>query len=158
MSFSPALIWFFVGVIFLIAEMALPTFILIFFTFGSWIAGLCAWLVVPDLTHQIVIFILSSLLLVVSLRRYSLKTFKGRQVHGEDVSPSDTKVGKTALVTETIRPGRAGEIKMQGSFWRAMADTEIAEGCSVIVVGRYAEDGLTFLVQERDKAPVPEAE
>ncbi len=150
MPVSPALIWFFVGVIFLVAEMMMPAFILIFFTAGSWVAGMYAWLFVPDLTEQIVVFLLSSLSLLACLRKYGLRTFKGRSIQGVEDSPSDAKVGKTALVTAAIYPGREGEIKMQGSFWRAVADTEIPESRPVIVVERVSEDGLTFKVKEID--------
>ena len=150
MPVSPALIWFFVGVIFLVAEMMMPAFILIFFTAGSWIAGMCAWLLTSDLTEQIVVFIISSLVLLVCLRKYGLQTFKGRSIKGMDGSPSDARVGKTALVTATIRPGHEGEVKMQGSFWRAVADTEIPEGTPVVVVEKMSEDGLTFKVREID--------
>jgi membrane protein implicated in regulation of membrane protease activity len=151
MIVSSALIWFFAGVVFLIAEMLLPAFILIFFTLGCWIAGIAVWLFEPDLTGQIVVFILSSFALLVTLRRYGLRTFKGRIIKGVDGSTPDAKIGKTALVTGAIRLGREGEIKMQGSFWRAVADKEISEGRSVVVVEKISEDGLTFKVKEIER-------
>jgi len=42
---SPALIWFLIGIGFLIAELALPGFVLIFFCLGSWVAALAAVLI-----------------------------------------------------------------------------------------------------------------
>ncbi|WP_462325081.1 NfeD family protein [Desulfoplanes sp.] len=151
MIVSSALIWFFVGVVFLAAEMMMPAFILIFFTAGSWIAAVSAWLFTPDLTEQIVVFVLSSLILLVCLRKYGLRTFKGGAIKGVDGSSTDAKIGKTALVTGPLSPGRVGEIKMQGSFWRAVADTEIAEGRPVIIMEKMSEDGLTFKVKEIDE-------
>jgi membrane protein implicated in regulation of membrane protease activity len=148
MIVSSALVWFFVGVVFLAAEMMMPAFILIFFTAGCWIAGISAWLFDLDLTSQLAVFIFSSLVLLISLRKYGLRTFKGRVAKEVEGLSADAKIGKTALVTESIHPGREGEIKMQGSFWRAVADTEIPEGRSVLVVEKTTEGGLTFRVKE----------
>jgi membrane protein implicated in regulation of membrane protease activity len=74
MSFSPSpsLIWFLIGVVFLIAELLVPGFILIFFTAGSWIAALIILLINIELSIQILIFIVSSLILLFTLRKYSL--------------------------------------------------------------------------------------
>ena len=147
---SLALIWFFIGVIFLVAELMMPAFILIFFTAGSWIAGLCAWLLGVSLKVQILLFICASLFLLLTLRKYGLKTFKGTTRNDVDDAYADLKIGKTALVTTTITPGREGEVKMQGSFWRAVADVEISEGDTVIIEAQLSDDGLTFKVRPLD--------
>jgi membrane protein implicated in regulation of membrane protease activity len=78
MILSASLIWFLVGVAFLVAELAVPGFILIFFTAGCWIAAMVTWLFNIELTSQIIIFIVSSLTLLFTLRKYSLKIFKGK--------------------------------------------------------------------------------
>jgi membrane protein implicated in regulation of membrane protease activity len=147
MSISPSLIWFFIGVVFLIAELMVPGFILIFFTAGCWIVGLAVWLLDIDLTFQIAIFIVSSLVLLFTLRKYSIKTFKGTTSKDVDELHADSKIGKTALVTKPIAPNMPGEIKVMGSFWRAISDLEIEEGKSVLVVSQESEDGLTFKVK-----------
>lgn len=147
MNLSPALIWFFIGVAFLIAEMFLPGFVLIFFTAGSWIAGLSILLFKVDLTAQVIVFIVSSLILLFTLRKYSLKTFKGDTPEKLDDTYADSKIGKTGIVTKAITPSIPGEIKVMGSFWRAVADCEIDEGQSVIIEKQESEDGLTFKVK-----------
>lgn len=40
-----------------------------------------------------------------------------------------------------------GEIKVMGSFWRAIAEEAIEEGQSVLVDSQESEDGLTFKVK-----------
>jgi membrane protein implicated in regulation of membrane protease activity len=40
-----------------------------------------------------------------------------------------------------------GEIKVMGSFWRAVAELEIEEGQSVLIESQESEDGLTFKVK-----------
>ncbi len=147
MSISPSLIWFLTGVVFLIAELMIPGFILIFFTAGCWIAGLSVWLLKIDLTNQVLVSIVSSLVLLFTLRKYSLKTFKGNTLDNVDDDYSDSKIGKTATVTKTITPGIPGEIKVMGSFWRAVADVDIEIGKSVIIENQDSEDKLTFKVK-----------
>ncbi|MDL1968118.1 MAG: NfeD family protein [Deltaproteobacteria bacterium] len=147
MNLSPSLIWFFVGVAFLIAELLIPGFILIFFTVGCWIAGLIAWLTDIELTIQILIFTVSSLFLLFSLRKYSIKIFKGTTCDAIDDRYADSKIGKTAIVTKTITPTMPGEIKVMGSFWRAISDVKIEEGQSVLIGSQESEDGLTFKVK-----------
>lgn len=147
MNLSPSLIWFLVGVAFLIAEMLAPGFILIFFTAGSWIVGLSTLLFKLDMTTQIIIFIVSSLILLFTLRKYGIKTFKGDTPEQVDDTYAKSKIGKTAIVTKAITPGIPGEIKVMGSFWKAVADKEIDKGQSVVIENQDSNDGLTFKVK-----------
>lgn len=147
MVLSPSLIWFLVGVAFLIAEMIMPAFILIFFTAGCWIAALVILLFDIELTNQILIFLVTSLILLFTLRKYSLKIFRGKTHNDIDDHYTDSKIGKTAIVTKKITPNMAGEIKVMGSFWRATANEEIEEGISVLIEKKESEDGLTFKVK-----------
>jgi len=147
MDISPALIWFLAGVAFLAAEFLVPGFILIFFMAGCWITGLVVGMIDISLTTQIIIFTVSSLVLLFTLRTYSLKTFRGTTLDNADDSTVDPKIGKTALVTKEISPGIPGEIKAMGSFWMAVADTDIAVGQSVVIESKESEDGLTFKVK-----------
>jgi len=147
MILSSSLIWFLVGVAFLIAEIALSGFILIFFTAGCWIVALVTWLFEIELTGQIFIFVASSLTLLFTLRKYSLKIFRGKTRESIDDHYTDSKIGKTAIVTKTISPNLPGEIKFMGSFWRANAEEAIEEGQSVLIESQESEDGLTFRVK-----------
>ena len=147
MTPSPALIWFIIGVVFLIAELAVPGFILIFFTAGSWIAAIAAGFMHIKLTSQIIVFVVSSLILLIGLRKYGLRTFKGKASSNIDDDYSSSKIGKTAVVTKAVAPNVPGEIKVKGSFWRAVADMKIEEGQSVVIESQESEDGLTFKVK-----------
>lgn len=147
MPFSPQLIWFLIGVAFLVGEMALPGFILIFFTAGSWVAAIVTWSTDISISGQVIVFIGASLMSLFSLRRYSLKTFKGTKRDDVDDRYMDSKIGKTAQVSKAITPNVPGEIKVMGSFWRAIADEEIEEGRSVIIESQISEDGLTLKVK-----------
>ncbi len=147
MSLSPPLIWFLIGVVFLVAELFLPGLILIFFTGGCWIVAILDLLFDINLTAQVSIFIISSLVLLFTLRKYGIKTFKGTTRDQIDDAYAESKIGKNAIVTKTISPGLPGEIKVMGSFWRAVADSEIEEGRAVVIESQNSEDGLTFKVK-----------
>jgi membrane protein implicated in regulation of membrane protease activity len=146
-TFSTPLIWFLIGVLFLIAELLLPGFILIFFTLGSWTVALLVWLVDMDLTYQILIFIVASLIPLITLRKKGLEVFKGKTREGGDDSYEDSKIGKRAVVTKAIKPNLIGEVKFSGSFWRAISDEEIEEGAPVVIEKQESEDGLIFKVK-----------
>ncbi len=90
---------------------------------------------------------MSSLTLLFTLRKYSLKIFKGKTHDSIDDHYTDSKIGKKAIVTKTITPNMPGEIKVMGSFWRAIAKVEIEEGQSVLIESQESEDGLTFKVK-----------
>lgn len=147
MDFSPSLLWFLAGVAFLIAEFLAPGFILLFFTIGCWIVGVTVWLSDINVTTQILIFIISSLVLLLALRNYFIKTFKGATRDNVDDRYADSKIGKTGTVTKAISPNIAGEIKVMGSFWKAVSDIDIKEGQSVVVESHESEDGLTLIVK-----------
>lgn len=148
MSLSSALIWFLIGVVFVVVELFIPGFIFIFFTAGAWIAGLAVWMMDISTTTQIIVFIISSLVLLFSLRKYSMKTFKGSKRADVDDAYSEAKIGKKALVTKAIPSGQTGEVKLMGSFWMATADEDISEGESVIILSQESEDGLTLKVRK----------
>lgn len=146
MPISLYLVWFLIGVGFLIGEMVVPGFILIFFTAGSWIvAGTVFFLEDLALTTQIIVFIVSSLVFLFTLRRYGLNTFKGDSKGGVDDEFS--KTGQKAVVTEAIDQDGYGEIQLNGTFWRATADISIDKDQRVIVEGQESNNNLVLKVK-----------
>lgn len=143
---SATLMWFLVGVAFLVAELTAPGFILLFFAMGSWLTAV-ALMFFPELPlqWQIAGFIASSLVFLFSLRQIALRTFSGTQSPeaGDEVDPI---VGRSAAVTKPILPGQPGEVKCMGSYWRAESTAQIEKGAAVRVVGRSSTDGLTLEV------------
>ncbi len=151
MQLSLPLLWFFAGIAFLVLELIMPGFIVIFFAFGSFISSVSAWWLDVNLTTQILIFVVSSLLLLFSLRKFSIRIFKGDIQSKIDDNYVDGKIGKNAVVTREIKPDRPGEIKFMGSFWRAVSKKSTIEpGKTVVIQGKASEDGLTFMVESLD--------
>ncbi len=145
---SAGLIWFLIGVGFLLAELALPGFILIFFCLGSWTVAL-ALLVFSSIgsATQIGIFLVFSLISLFSLRAFFLRTFRGKFTDQAEDGLLQSDIGQQAVVTGAIRPHLPGEIKFRGSFWRAVADVDIAAGQPVVIEGRASDSGLVYKVK-----------
>ena len=147
------LIWFLVGMIFLVSEMISPAFILFFFGLGAWITSIATGLF-PDLTfnQQIIIFSSSSLGSLLLLRNYVKNIFIGGQNEGKDaIFPNLSDQESLAVVTKTIPTGRFGEIKFKGTFYKAKCDDgniEIKTGESVTVIKQGDEQGSYYLVNK----------
>jgi len=141
------MIWFLIGAAFFLAEIGMPGFVLGFFAAGSWITALAVWLTDIGLAAQVVLFLASSLVLLFSLRKWSLEVFHGGTVESLDDDYANSKIGKRGVVTKEISPALDGEVKLMGSFWRAAADSVIEEGAPVEVTGQASPDGLTLKVR-----------
>lgn len=154
--YSAHVLWFLTGAVFLLAEMALPGFVLLFFAIGAFAAAFAAW-VTLGLGGQIMVFLAVSLAGVGLLRRMFLRVFQGRvsapanDAPGQGAGPAgiadDEAVGKAALVTRAISPEVPGEIKFRGSFWRAEASVPIGEGENVVILGQTKHDTGAYHVR-----------
>ncbi len=150
MPISLYLVWFLIGIGFLIAEMMVPGFILVFFAAGCWVVAITVFFLAElPLTTQVFIFIISSLILLFSLRRYGLNTFKGGSKGGVDDEFS--QIGQKALVTKTITADAYGEIQLGGTFWQATANITIEQDQFVIVEGTDPNNGLIMQVKPLSK-------
>ncbi len=141
----PSLIWLTTGILLLILEMILPGFVLFFFGLGAIVTFLCSWLFQPSLTVQLVIFLLSSLLSLFTLRGLIKRTFLGGTVSAAD-DHVVAKGGELVVVTRTIDPPREGKVKYSGTFWRAVADEKIEKGETAEIV---SQDGLIMRVKKQ---------
>ncbi len=150
MPISLYLVWFLIGIGFLIAEMMVPGFILVFFAAGSWVVAITVFFFNElSLTTQVITFIVSSLVLLFSLRRYGLETFKGKSKGGIDDEFS--QIGQEALVIKAIPIDGFGEIQFGGTFWRATAKVAIEQDQFVVVEGADPNNGLIMQVKPLSK-------
>ncbi len=127
-SLSPALVWAAVGLLLLIAEVATLSFILCFIGLGALIVALTTWIgITPSFSSQLIVFTVSSLFLLLLLRKTAKKLFAG---HAD--APPDY-VGENVPVVKAIPSGGEGTIQYRGSDWIAFSDTPqtIPEGTVV---------------------------
>lgn len=142
---KPELIWFLIGLVLLILEFMLPGLIVFFFGVGACIVSLICLLTDISLNTQLLIFILSSVLLLLFLRRWLKGIFLGHIVSKQDTRENlEEFVGQRAVVTEKITPKGGGKVELHGTNWTAEADEEITEGTVVEIIGK---DNITLKVK-----------
>jgi membrane protein implicated in regulation of membrane protease activity len=131
-------IWAAIGLALVITEMVVPTFFIIFLGIGALIVALTTLLGFSDsLNRQLLIFAISSILLMLLLRGRLKKRLSAKEMEPE-------YLGQLATVTETILPGREGKVSYSGSVWTAVADFEIQKDSTVTIIGR---EGLCLKVK-----------
>ncbi len=142
---KPELIWFLLGFAMLLLEFAMPGLIIFFFGIGAWFVALTCLFVDISINTQLSIFLISSVLLLVLLRKRLQTIFIGR-ITSRQTSPEslDGFVGEKAIVTKQIAPGKDGRVEFHGSNWDAESDEFIEEGVRVEIVGK---NSITFKVK-----------
>ena len=133
MGFSPVLVWFLVGIVFLALELLLPGLIVFFFGLGAWSVAMLLPLVPMSLAVQLLVFLGTSLLLLLALRSFVKKIFLGRTLDKDAMDHSQPLEG-TGEVIEDIMPPALGKIKYSGSFWQATADQPLMKGTAVRIL------------------------
>jgi len=69
-NLSPELIWFLIGLILLIGELAIPALILLFFGVGAWVTVAAIFIgIASNINIQLLIFIITSILAIALLRQ-----------------------------------------------------------------------------------------
>jgi len=132
---KPPVIWFLIGLFLLLLEIVIPGLIVLFFGIGAWITAIVCALFHPNLNIQFLVFLLSSVLILVLLRRSLKKKFF---LEGDrNVSTlEDEFIGKTAVALTNIRPGEPGKIEFKGSQWPAESEDEITTGQRITITGK----------------------
>jgi len=141
----PEVVWFCIGLVMLLLELALPGLIIFFFGVGAWVVAFICVAGHISLNMQITLFIVISLVLLVTLRKWLAAIFKGRvSSRQKEDDAAEEYLGRQALVTRAIEPGRKGRIELWGSTWDAEADESIPENTPVKIIGK---DNITFKVK-----------
>ena len=125
-------IWLIASAIMFITEIFTISFLLFFPAIGAFLAFLCA-IFGANTYVQVIVFVLSSILLIVFIRPIVTKFFKTNNV----AMNSKSVVGKNAVVIKAIDNinGR-GQVKVAGEVWSAVSynDEDIEEGATVVVL------------------------
>ncbi|MFT5697956.1 MAG: hypothetical protein ACI8ZB_000810 [Desulforhopalus sp.] len=146
---DPALYWLIIGVMLFFLEMALPGFVLFFFGLAALITALVAWLTPIAIAWQLGVFIVTSVVSLLTLRDVMQKIlFKPKDADTKEDLDEDVMFavpGDRAVVGAAITPPAEGRIHYSGTSWRATADEKIEEGEIVAVV---RQDNLVIHVEK----------
>ncbi len=136
---TAALFWFFIGFFLMLAELALPGFVIIFFGIGAWVTTLLLELgVIQSFNMQLITFLIASFASLLLFRKKGRTIFEGKTsgILHPDASMEDF-TGQRAMVVEDITAdGRPGRVEFHGTRWLADADIPILTGTPVQIVDR----------------------
>jgi membrane protein implicated in regulation of membrane protease activity len=134
---KPELIWFLVGLLLLLLEFAMPGLIVFFFGVGACIVAIVCLVTQISLNTQLIIFIVSSILSLLLLRRWLKGVFLGHTTSKQNLQENlEDFVGQRAVVKQKIVPKVGGKVEFHGTNWEARADQEIPEGTVVEIIGK----------------------
>jgi membrane protein implicated in regulation of membrane protease activity len=128
--------WIVLGIVLMIAELAVPAFFLVWFGVGALIVGivLAAFPAAP-LAWQVIVWIAGSIVFI----WLWFKIFKPGLFKTRAGLSKGSLVGEIGLVTRDIRPYEKGQLRFQkpilgDELWEAMAEVEIRMGERVKVL------------------------
>ncbi len=142
-----ATIWLVSGIIGVGLELILPGFIVIFFGCGALFTGV-AKLIFESLSTeaQLVIFVVSSIVLLLVFRKMLKKRFFEKKIESTD-ELADEYIGKQAVALTDFENSR-GEVEFKGSKWDANSSDTIHKGDNVIIVNRKS---IKLTVEKENK-------
>lgn len=139
--------WFIAGFILVLAEFAVPGVVLVFIGLGAWVTSLAAWLGwANSAASQTAVFAVSSLVLILVLRRYFKTWFLGFSQSAATAGAIEEFIGKTVRVVTPVGPGLQGKVEFKGANWNAEASEDLQPGDNAIIT---AVDGLLLRVEPR---------
>ena len=134
---NPGLLWFIAGLALLLTELFAPALILMFFGLGAWIVTVLYLLFKIGLPAQLIVFAVSSIVLLVFLRKKLKPVFLGyvssKQNSGQNI---DDFFQKEAVVLARIEPGKPGKVEFNGVDWDAVSDDTIDVDSRVKIIDR----------------------
>ncbi len=143
---NPVLVWFLVGLVMFIFELATPGLVMIFFGVGAWVVALLTLLLKIPLNAQLLLFIVFSVLSLVLFRKWLTQTFHGFVTNKQDPAQDlEEFVGHRAIVKEDIHPGRIGKVEFKGTLWEAEAEEELSKETMVTIVKK---NNMTLIVKK----------
>jgi membrane protein implicated in regulation of membrane protease activity len=141
----PELFWFILGLGLFLLELVMPGFIIFFFGLGAWVTALICLIGHPGINLQIIIFAITSTLLLIVLRKIIQKKFlNSKKTRSDDVE--DEFTGKEAIAKIDFGGLKDGKVEFKGTSWSAESASEIKEGERVVIIEK---DSFKLIVEPK---------
>ena len=105
-----------------------------FFGIGAWIVAVVCLFVEISISTQLIIFLLTSVMLLALLRKYFKKVFKMDSI--KNLVDDDEFIGHKAICVEEIKNNKPGKVELKGAAWSAESSTDINKGDTVKIIDR----------------------
>jgi len=128
-------VWAVIAMLCLILEMSSGDFFITCFGIGA-LCALVASVLCAPFWLQVIVFALFSVLSIYFLRPRLVTLLHRRG--GNCLSNADAIIGRVGEVTETVKAGGYGRVKLDGDDWKAQSDcaANLEIGTKVRIVGR----------------------
>lgn len=143
---DPATIWLLVGIGLILSEFAIPGFLVIFFGFGALLTSALCWLFDISLTIQIAVFIITSVVLLLLLRKYLHTKFFDKGREQKDITFEEEFIGQTATTLTDFEDGITGKIEFKGAQWTAISKEKINKDKLVTIIDK---NNLTLTIKNK---------
>ena len=147
--FDPVLIWFLLGLALIFLEFIVPGVILVFFGIGAWTVAVTTYLGwISSLESQLLLFAITSIVLLVLLRKWIKGKFYGHVSAVQDLTKNiDEFSGQSVIVVQDVIPNKMeGAVEFKGAKWNAVSDEPIKNG-EVAIITDF--DGITLKIQKK---------
>ena len=147
-TLDPAVLWFIVGIMLIIAEFVVPGFVILFFGVGALMVALLCWMgLVDSLGAQLLWFSVFSLVTLFSMRWLLKSWFVGRTSQNADSDEHSDYIGKEALCLSGFSAKEPyGKVEFKGAHWKARCSEPLAAGDYAVI---EAVDGLCLVVRPK---------
>ncbi|PCI95965.1 hypothetical protein COB11_00775 [Candidatus Aerophobetes bacterium] len=126
------LLWIFIGVIFLIAEILTTSFFIVFFGLAAFTIAAVSSIWFIQLPIQIGGFAVLALLYVLVFRKFFRK-----KKHKPITDFSDTSlIGETGLIQEDVPSSGYGKVLVRDTYWRAVSNQNLGKGTKVKIINQ----------------------
>ena len=107
-TLSPWLVWFLAGIAVMLAELAVPGFVILFFGLGCWGAAAIAVFAPEAYSAQVVVFIIVSIASLMTLRKVAMRVFVGRSEGPETEDFGNVPVGARITLDQDLEARTRG--------------------------------------------------
>jgi membrane protein implicated in regulation of membrane protease activity len=143
---NAAVIWIIIGFVLFLLEFVLPGLILFFFAVGAWIVAILCLFIDLSINQQLIIFLLSSIVSILLLRKWFSKILWKRK-HSTELM-EDEFLGKIGKAETAISPDQNGKVDFKGTTWQAASEDFIEKDENVLIIGN---DSILLKVKSTKK-------
>jgi membrane protein implicated in regulation of membrane protease activity len=135
LTFLPWLVWFLAGIAIMLAELAVPGFVIIFFGLGCWGAAVVAVFAPGAYSAQVAVFLIVSVASLMTLRKVAMRVFVGRSEGAETDDLGNVPVGARITLDQDLEAGQIGRVRFRGTMWDAVSEDRIPAGSDAEITG-----------------------
>ncbi len=119
----------------MLAEMAVPAFVIFFFGLGCWGGAIAAVFAPGDYTAQVAAFLVVSVASLIALRKVAMRVFVGKSEGPGTGDLGNIPVGSRITLDQDLEAGRVGRVRFRGAMWDAVSEERIPAGSDAEITG-----------------------